>query len=88
MVLVIGGGGHGEGIEGGKTGGAECGVCVKGGDDGDSGDGDVGGYSSNGGELGGPSAKLSKDVCLVEEENDAGVQKHFAVRHHVEQLMK
>ena len=38
------------------------------------------------GDGGGPSAELSKDVGLVEKEDDAGVQKHFAICHHVEQL--
>ena len=48
-----------------------------------------GGCGRDGGDAGdggGPSAELSKDVCLVEKENDARVQEHFAVGHHVEQL--
>ena len=60
-------------------------------DRGDCGEGDKdaeGGYGGDGevGDGGGPSAEFSKDICLVQEENDARVQKHFAVRHHVEQL--
>ena len=48
--------------------------------------GDVDRDGGDGGGGGGPSTELSKDVCLVEKENDARVQEHFAVGHHVEQL--
>ena len=52
----------------------------------DGGDGSEGGDDVGDGGGGGPSAELSKDVCLVQKENDAGIQEHFAVCHHIEQL--
>ena len=72
---VGGGGGHGG--HGGTFG--DCGEGDKDAEGGYGGDGE-------GGDGGGPSAEFSKDICLVQEENDARVQEHFAVRHHVEQL--
>ena len=38
--------------------------------------------------LAGPGAELGEYVGLVEEEDDARVQEHLAVGHHVEQLQK
>ena len=78
---VGGGGGH-------RGHGGTFGDCGDRGDCGEGGEGAEGGYGGDGegGDGGGPSAEFSKDICLVQEENDACVQKHFAVRHHVEQL--
>jgi hypothetical protein len=33
-----------------------------------------------------PLAKIGEYVRLVEEEDDACVEEHFAVRHHIEEL--
>ena len=57
-------------------------IIVGGVGDVDGGEGGDGGGDGGGG----PSAELSKDVCLVQKENDAGIQEHFAVCHHIEQL--
>ena len=85
---VGGGGGHiGDGGAFGDRG--DCGEGDKdaeGGYGGDGKGGDGEGGDGEGCDGGGPSAEFSKDICLVQEENDARVQEHFAVRHHVEQL--
>ena len=86
IVERVGGYG-GDGGDGGAFG--DCGEGGKGAEGGYGGDGKGGdgeGGDGKGGDGGGPSAEFSKDICLVQEENDACVQKHFAVRHHVEQL--